>query len=90
MTSQTYKPFFDENLTPKNKKYSVYVYDNNGKLKLIHFGDIRYQHYKDQIGLYSYLDHNDKKRRNLYRIRHKNDHIEDPSYPGFWSYNFLW
>ena len=33
------------------------------KIGVIHFGDNRYQQYKDKIGIYSHLDHNDKERR---------------------------
>ena len=41
----------------------------------IHFGDIRYQQYKDKtpLKLYSYLDHNTPKRRELYYKRHLED-----------------
>jgi hypothetical protein len=42
---ELYKPFVSTN---KNKKYSVYVKDGN-KIKLIHFGDDRYQQYYDKI-----------------------------------------
>jgi len=51
----------------KNKKYMVEI---DGKT--IHFGDNRYQHYKDRtsLKLYSHLDHNDKKRRMNYFKRH--------------------
>ena len=52
---ELYKPFKSK---AKNKKYSVYVKGG----KLIHFGDKRYGQYKDKIGLYSHLDHNDKKK----------------------------
>tara|TARA_R110002020_G_scaffold298005_2_gene513725 strand:- start:416 stop:682 length:267 start_codon:yes stop_codon:yes gene_type:complete len=47
----------------KNKKYKV---KHNGKY--IHFGDSRYEHFKDTTGLklYSVLDHNDKKRQKNY------------------------
>jgi hypothetical protein len=74
--------------TRKNKKYDVY---KNGDY-LLSFGDKRYEQYKDSTPLkhYSHLDHNDKERRRLYKIRHKNDHIDDPNYPGFWSDKFLW
>ena len=53
----------------KNKKYQVYY---NGKW--IHFGDTRYEHYKDKtpLKLYSYLDHKDKKRRQDYLNRSMN------------------
>ena len=51
--------------TRKNKKYMVKV-DN----RTVHFGDNRYQHYRDKIGLYKHLDHGDKKRRANYYSRH--------------------
>ena len=57
---ELYKPFKSQ---AKNKKYSVYV-KNGSKIKLIHFGDKRYQHYKDKLKVYSKLDTNDKKRSN--------------------------
>ena len=53
--------------TRKNKKYMIMI-DN----KWIHFGDNRYEHYKDRtpLKLYSHLNHNDKKRRMNYFKRH--------------------
>ena len=72
--------------TRKNKKYDVYKDDKY----ITSFGDSRYQHYKDLIGYYKNLDHNDKKRRDNYRSRHKNDNINDPNYAGYWAYHFLW
>lgn len=72
--------------TRKNKKYDVYKDDKY----ITSFGDKRYQHYKDLIGYYKNLDHNDKKRRDNYRSRHKNDNIDNPNYAGYWAYHFLW
>lgn len=72
--------------TRKNKKYDVYKDDKY----ITSFGDKRYQHYKDLIGYYKNLDHNDKKRRDNYRLRHKNDNIDNPNYAGYWAYHFLW
>ena len=69
-----------------NKKYDVY---KNNKY-LFSYGDLRYEHYKDRIGYYSDLDHMDTKRRKLYRIRHQHDHIDNPNFPGYWSYHLLW
>ena len=45
--------------TRKNKKYMVKYND-----KWIHFGDTRYEHFRDKtpLKLFSYLDHNDDKR----------------------------
>tara|TARA_B100000963_G_C22209867_1_gene486815 strand:+ start:266 stop:547 length:282 start_codon:yes stop_codon:yes gene_type:complete len=80
------KPFKSKQ---KYKKYSVYVL-KDGKRRLIHFGDKRYQHFKDRIGHYSHLDHNDKKRRENYYKRHKEKNIKDKSRPKYWSHKILW
>jgi hypothetical protein len=68
--------------TRKNKKYMVEV--NN---KTIHFGDNRYQHYKDKIGLYSMLDHKDKERRRRYYARHGK---ADKHSAKWFSHKYLW
>lgn len=80
------KTYTVEPSTKKNKKYDVYLDDKY----LLSFGDIRYQQYKDRLGYYSKLNHNDPERRDLYKTRHHHDHINDPNYPGFWSWWFLW
>ncbi len=48
----------------KNKKYKATLPDG----KAVHFGDTRYEQFKDRtpLKLYSNLDHNDKARRELY------------------------
>lgn len=51
----------------KNKKLFTIV---NGKE--VHFGDIRYQHFKDKTGIHSNLNHNDKERRKNYLTRSAN------------------
>ena len=63
---ELYQPFPS---SAKNKKYSVYVIKDN-KRRLIHFGDSRYGQFKDKLGHYSHLDHNDKARRASYYKRH--------------------
>lgn len=79
----------------KNKKYSVIT----PKGYKIHFGDWWYEHYEDTtgIGWFSWLNHKDKKRRELYWARHekiKNKNGEyvykDPESPEYYSYNYLW
>lgn len=70
----------------KNKKYDVYI---DGEY-LLSFGDKNYSQYHDQFGYYSHLDHNDEKRRDNYRARHKHTNINDPNYPAYWSMKFLW
>lgn len=81
---ELYKPFKS---SAKNKKYSVYVL-KDGKKRLIHFGDTRYQHYKDKLGYYSHLDHGDKKRRAAYYSRHGN--TSDKNSAKYWSHRILW
>lgn len=68
-----------------------------GTDKWIHFGDTRYQHFFDRIGMYSNLNHNDLTRRKNYRKRHKSIVDKDgfPYYkninsPSFYSYYYLW
>jgi len=101
--STLYKPFYDKNITPKNKKYSVYVMKVDSvsdvsdsdvkKPTLIHFGDRRYEHYFDKIGRWSNLNHNDKKRRKSYRARAEgigDESYKDKDTANYWAYNMLW
>lgn len=76
-----YKPFKSK---AKNKKYSVYVKGG----KLIHFGDARYGQFKDKLGHYSHLDHNDPKRRKSYYARHGKAISKDTA--KYWSHKILW
>ena len=82
----------------KLKKYRVVV--NN---KTIDFGSSLYQHYKDLIPkdqggqLWTHKDHNDPKRRDNYRKRHRGLLRKDGKHaykikytPAWFSYNFLW
>lgn len=70
--------------TRKNKKYDVY---KNNKY-LLSFGDSRYSQYFDKLGHYSYLDHNDEKRRMLYYSRFGIEAEEDTA--KYFSHKFLW
>ena len=74
-----------------NKKYTALLKEKKtGKIKKISFGDKRYQQYEDKVlKKYSHLNHYDKKRRDLYRSRHKKDKLNEYS-SGFFSYYFLW
>jgi len=81
--------------TSKHKKYMV----KTPKGKIIHFGDKRYEHFKDTTGLgkYSNLNHNDKKRRENYCKRAKGikDGKGNPTYnnkesPNYYSMKYLW
>lgn len=74
----TYTLYQSENPT---KKFDVFVPTIHGNIKKISFGAKGYE---------DYTIHKDPERRQRYRIRHAHDHIDDPSYPGFWSYHVLW
>lgn len=83
-----------EKSTRSGKKYMVRY-----KGKIIHFGSIAHEHYKDStpLKIYSHLDHNDKARRDKYRARHskillKNGKpaYKDKSSASWWSWKYLW
>ena len=74
------------------KKYDAIIQDNITKRKQrISFGDNRYEHFKDTTGLklYTSLDHNDPKRRRLYKTRHEKTRHKKYS-PSWYSDNYLW
>jgi len=74
--------------TRKNKKYDVYEQTKNGMKYLTSFGDIRYKHYFDKLGIYSALNHQDKRRLELYYKRHNKNY---PKYSADWfSKKILW
>jgi hypothetical protein len=59
----------------KEKKLkATFVNKETGNENTIHFGDLAYQHYYDKSKLLNKsLNHKDKKRRALYRLRHYKD-----------------
>ena len=78
----------------KKKKYDAVLFNaNTGRYKRVPFGSKipLYEQYKDTTGLklYSKLDHGDKNRRRLYRLRHKHTYSKIFS-PSYFSYHFLW
>jgi hypothetical protein len=75
---------FDKS-TRKNKKYDVYR--KNGEY-ITSFGDNRYQHYKDKIGLYFLLNHLDKERRERYYQRHGREAKKESA--KYFSHKYLW
>lgn len=61
---------------PKFKKYTAYIKNNSTKrIRKIHFGDNRYEQYKDRtkLGLYSRKNHSNKRRQNNYYNRHSGE-----------------
>eukprot|EP01043_Picozoa_sp_COSAG02_P047306 COSAG02_NODE_4521_length_5267_cov_8.795666_2_plen_86_part_00 len=79
-----YQPFVS---SAKHKKYSVYVL-RDGRRRLIHFGDRRYQHFHDKLNNFSHLDHNDSRRRELWYARHGRS--SDKSSARYWAARVLW
>jgi len=78
--------------TRKNKKYTAFVKDGD-KIFKVHFGDARYEHYKDTtgVGAWSHKDHLDEKRRKNYRRRHEAQGFHSVLYsPSYFAYNYLW
>lgn len=70
------------------KKYRVDIYLNNKFVKSVHFGDRRYEHFYDSIGLYPDLNHNDMGRLQLYYKRHRKNY---PEFSADWfSKRYLW
>ena len=81
---ELYKPFPS---TRKNKKFSVYVM-KDGKKRLIHFGDDRYQ---------DFTQHKDEKRRKSYLnrakgIKNKKGELtwKDKNTANYWSVHYRW
>jgi hypothetical protein len=70
----------------KGNKYDVYD-PKTGKY-LVSFGDARYEHFKDKIGFWSHKDHNDPKRRELYKKRHGTNPKRGSA--GYFALNYLW
>jgi len=89
---------------PYPKKYTAIFTDPvSKKQKRVHFGDRRYQHFKDSVPksrggrIWSKLDHGDANRRKNYRKRHAGMKCKDgrrcidKKYsPSWFSYYYLW
>lgn len=80
----------------KGKKYmgQRILVNKDGKpeiqQKKIHFGSSLMGHYRDKIGGYDELDHNDEQRRINFYNRFKDAKNASIDSPLFWSANFLW
>ena len=76
---------FDSN-TGNDKKYKVIT----PKGRIIYFGNKNYSQFNDKIGHYKDKNNNDPERRRLYRIRHRNDNLNDKESAGYYSWHYLW
>jgi len=78
--------------TRSGKKYMA-VLEKNGKLRKVHFGDSRYEHFRDSTPerFWKHLDHLDEKRRQKYRLRAGRQGYQKIKYsPAWFSWNYLW
>ena len=85
---------FEVNKGKKFKYDAILKNKKTAELRRIPFGGkypdgTPYEHFKDQIGYYSKYDHNDEKRRTLYRKRHKGEEKHLYS-SGYFSWFYLW
>ena len=80
-----------EKSSRKHKKYYAIIENKiSKKIQRIHFGDSRYESYRDTTGLNLYSTHGDLKRRAMYRLRHRKDLKKGYISPGYLSYYTLW
>ena len=81
-----------EKANPKsNKKYKVRITFPDKSSKIVRFGSLHHQHYRDRIGLYNDLDHNDVHRRKLFHTRFRKLINKSGKYsPIYFSAKFLW
>lgn len=68
-------------VTPAKKKYTVFVRDKNGKIRVVHFGAVGYS---------DFLKHKNKKRRANFKARHNCSTAKDPTTPRYWACRHNW
>lgn len=76
----------------KHKKYVAILRNTKtNRLKHVHFGDSRYQHYKDRTKLkhWSHLDHDDPVRLKRFRQRFRNKAKKKYS-AAYFAWKYLW
>ena len=69
-----------------SKKFAVLVKDN-GKDKIVRFGDPSMEHYREGS---SERGHGDAERNANFQARHNCDEKTDPTTPGYWSCKWSW
>lgn len=72
-----------------NSKYYALVTTDTGRTRKVHFGDKRYEHYEDKIGIYRGQDHKDVERRRRYKQRMEYcRHVKESA--GWFADQVLW
>ena len=68
--------------TNPDKKYMIkFINEATNRKNTLHFGSSQYS---------DYTLTNNERRKELYKLRHASDNINDLSYPGCWSWHLLW
>ena len=75
--------------TAKGKKYKAEFLRRAEPIGLRHAATLKTVNFGAE-GYQDYTQHHDVKRRDAYRARHKNDHIDDFMTPGALSWYILW
>jgi hypothetical protein len=89
--SKEYKLLGYEKSNRSNKMYNAILKKDN-KITKVPFGDNSMGNFQDKTGLnlYPHLIHGDKKRRALFKNRHKHNLKKGFYSPSYFSYNILW
>lgn len=74
-----------------HKKYAAVMHYRDGTTRTVHFGDTRYQHFRDRTPLraFAHLDHTDPARRANYKARHGSTRHVRYS-PSWFADKYLW
>ena len=73
----------------KHKYVGILEHKTRGTTKQVPFGDRQYEQYHDKLGVYSNLDHHDKKRQENFLRRHAKN-IDHKYSSGWFSKVCLW
>ena len=68
--------------TNPDKKFMVkFMNEATNRINTLHFGSSQYS---------DYTTTNNERRKELYKLRHLSDNINDLSFSGCWSWHLLW
>ena len=76
---QTY--FLYKSTNPDKKFMIKHLNDATNRINTLHFGSSQYS---------DFTTTNNERSKQLYKLRHLSDNLNDLSYPGCWSWHLLW
>ena len=76
---QTY--FLYKSTNPDKKLMIKFLNNATDRINTLHFGSSQYS---------DFTTTNNERRKELYKLRHLSDNLNDLSYPGCWSWHLLW